>query len=190
MIIEAHPRPRKDAKTPPPTRPAKLLIYGTGIRNAINPCVCNTNHVLIYGNHASGDREFPPDPTLAPPAPHDAHLPTEYSATPAPIPGFTAHAREWYDVLRFAARVSAGKLPRRRTCRAKAPSHFAGPAVRGASPSRPWFRSQWPPSSSRVPPASGRATPIPAAIPSSPSTSSTPKKSTSIRPNLSSPRPS
>src|SRR6185437_13645074 len=38
-----------------------FLIYGTGIRNALNPRICTTNLVLIYGNPLSRRSPRPKD---------------------------------------------------------------------------------------------------------------------------------
>jgi len=59
MLTSTHPRrtKRQAADAFP------FLIYGTGIRNGLNPCACNTKFVLIYGNHPAG-RIKPPAPIL------------------------------------------------------------------------------------------------------------------------------
>jgi len=45
------------------TSHCSFLIYGTGIRNAINPSICNTNSVLIYGNRTP--KYYVPSPAPA-----------------------------------------------------------------------------------------------------------------------------
>ena len=40
-----------NTKTADAAPQSPFLIYGTGIRNAPNPCIYNANSILIYGNH-------------------------------------------------------------------------------------------------------------------------------------------
>jgi len=43
MVLRAQPRGAAPSHSP-------FLIYGTGIRNALNPRICSIKSVLIYGN--------------------------------------------------------------------------------------------------------------------------------------------
>jgi len=50
MVSGAAPSDRLTTHSSPGPSHCLFLIYGTGIRNALNPFACNANSVLIYGN--------------------------------------------------------------------------------------------------------------------------------------------